>query len=160
LLNIPLPIINIGQVFAAIGLVFQYSLLLLIYYFLYRMVRFGYLDLQGRRSPAIEKNTLSVNTALAKITVIDAGTEQLSQMDYVIHEGLTIGRNQNNTIILDDPFVSYEHACISRSRQNYVLTDLNSTNGTLVNGSKIQGDIILNPGDEIRMGVVTFRFER
>jgi len=158
--SFPLPIINTGQILAMVGLVLQYSLLVLIYYFLYRMVRFGYLDLQGRRTHSIEKNTLSVNTALAKITVIDAGAEQLSQMDYVIHEGLTIGRNQNNTIILEDPFVSYEHACISRSRQDYILTDLNSTNGTLVNGKKVQGDIMLNSGDEIRMGAVTFRFER
>lgn len=158
--NISLPIINTGEVFAVIGMFLQYSLLLLIYYFLYRLVRFGYLDLQGRRTTSIEKNIPSVRNSLAKITVIAAGAEPLSQTDYVIHEGLTIGRNQNNTIILEDPFISYEHACISRCRQDYVLSDLNSTNGTFVNGNKIQADFILSPGDEIRMGAVTFRFER
>jgi pSer/pThr/pTyr-binding forkhead associated (FHA) protein len=141
-------------------LVLQYSLLLFIYYFLFRMVRFGYLDLQGRRTNPIEKRIPSVRNSLAKLTVINAGTEQLAQTDYVIHEGLTIGRNQNNTIILEDPFISYEHACISRCRQDYILTDLNSTNGTFVNGNKIEDEFMLNPGDEIRMGVVTFRFER
>ena len=158
--NIPLPIVNTGQIFAVISMILQYSLLLLIYYFLFRMVRFGYLDLQGRRANPIEKTIPSVSNSLAKITVIAAGAEQLSQTDYIIHEGLTIGRNQNNTIILEDPFISYEHASISRCRQDYVLSDLNSTNGTFVNGSKIQDDFMLSPGDEIRMGAVTFRFER
>ncbi len=107
-----------------------------------------------------EKNMPSVKPSLAKLAVIDKGTEQLLQTEYVVHNELTIGRNQTNTIVLEDAFASSEHACIRREHQGYVLTDLNSTNGVFVNGTKIQAEWMLSPGDEIRIGTVTFRFER
>lgn len=156
--HIALPVISIGQTFAVIGMFLQYSLLLLIYYFLYRMIHFGYGDLL--KQPQSISPTVSVQTDVARLVVLDKGSEQHLETEYVIHEGMTFGRNKHNTIILEDPFISYEHACISPVGQDYVLTDLHSRNGVFVNETKIQAEWMLSPGDEIRIGAVIFRFER
>lgn len=156
--HIALPVISIGQTFAVIGMFLQYSLLLLIYYFLYRMIHFGYGDLL--KQPQAANQTDSVQEGAARVVVMDKGSEQHLQTEYIIHEGMTFGRNKHNTMILEDPFVSYEHACISHVRQDYVLNDLNSRNGVFVNGTKVQAEWMLSPGDEIRIGAVIFRFER
>lgn len=156
--HIALPVISIGQTFAVIGMFLQYSLLLLIYYFLYRMIHFGYGDLL--KQPQAAPTTGSIQDGTARLVVMNKGSEQQLETEYAIHEGMTFGRNKHNTIILEDPFVSYEHACISSVGQDYVLTDLHSRNGVFVNETKIQAEWMLSPGDEIRIGAVIFRFER
>lgn len=57
--------------------------------------------------------------------------------DFPLHKGsLTIGRRNDNTIVLGDPQVSAYHARIDRRGSEYILTDLQSTNGTLVNNHR------------------------
>lgn len=155
-----LPGINTGPVFSILGLVLQYSLLILIYYFVYRMVQFGYRDLNGRFDKQSAKTKFTASASEAKLTVLTGEGEMTGQEEYVISDSLTVGRSPGNTIVLTNSFVSYEHAVISRRQAQYVLTDLNSTNGTFVNGDRIQGDYILSQDDEIRIGIATFRFER
>ena len=84
----------------------------------------------------------------------------LSQTTFTIVDSLTIGRSQHNNVVIDNSFVSHEQACISRLKHNYLLADLNSTNGTLVNGQQIKEEIALADGDIIKIGAVTFKFER
>lgn len=72
----------------------------------------------------------------------------------------TIGREKTNTIACDgDSSVSRQHARITESGGAYVLEDLGSSNGTLLNGAKITGPSTLKSGDEIRFGGQHFRFE-
>lgn len=65
--------------------------------------------------------------------------------------GSTIGRSPDNTIVLDASDVSRHHARIERSGNHLRIHDLNSTNGTRVNGEAIHISDI-QPGDEIRIG--------
>ncbi len=74
-----------------------------------------------------------------------------------------IGRAADNQVRIDDLAVSSHHAVVERVRNNYLegvndyfLRDLDSTNGTLVNGSRIQR-VQLQPTDEIRIGWNTFK---
>lgn len=53
---------------------------------------------------------------------------------------ITIGRNERNDIILKEPSISGNHALFYRLNNEYVLEDLNSTNGTYKNGTKILKD--------------------
>jgi FOG: FHA domain len=69
----------------------------------------------------------------------------------------TIGRASLNQIVIDDPAVSTQHAIITRFDGSYRLKDLNSTNGTLVNGVSIT-DAELKDGDKIRFGSVVAIF--
>lgn len=63
----------------------------------------------------------------------------------------TIGRSPDNTIVLDSPDVSRRHARIERSGNHFRIYDLNSTNGTRVNGEAVHISDI-QPGDDVRIG--------
>lgn len=62
-----------------------------------------------------------------------------------------IGRSDDTDLVLSSRDVSRHHALVHYDRKNYVIDDLNSTNGTIVNGKKISNHI-LKPGDEISIG--------
>ncbi len=67
---------------------------------------------------------------------------------------VTLGRIAENTVQVEDPSVSSQHAQLTLGNSgNYVLKDLNSTNGTRVNGSHVT-EIALRPGDRLRFGKV------
>ena len=60
---------------------------------------------------------------------------------------------------LADPKASPQHARIDHTEDGYILTDLNSANGTFLNGERIASPVSLRPGDEIRMGDIVVNFE-
>jgi hypothetical protein len=64
-----------------------------------------------------------------------------------------IGRRLDNHLVLDDPRVSRSHAQLRAIKGRYVLFDLNSTGGTVVNGRRIS-QAVLNPGDVISLAGV------
>ncbi len=63
----------------------------------------------------------------------------------------TIGRLPDNTIIIDSPAVSGHHACVFRDGYRLTVEDLQSTNGTFVNGTRVSRQI-LQHGDVVRVG--------
>ena len=69
----------------------------------------------------------------------------------------TLGRKQENTIILTEPFVSGNHAKIYTKNNNLYVEDLNSTNGVYVNGEKVEEKFKLISGDEIKIGSAIFK---
>jgi FHA domain/Domain of unknown function (DUF4388) len=71
---------------------------------------------------------------------------------------LTVGRSDGSDIVLPDPSVSKHHAQIEQAEDGWRLTDLKSTNGTWVNGQKVD-DRQLMPGDQVRFGVYKLTFE-
>ncbi len=73
-------------------------------------------------------------------------------------EELTIGRKQDNTIVLANPQVSAHHAKLTREGATYRIADLNSTNHVFVNGEIITSHI-LKTGDEIRIGPYRLLYE-
>jgi hypothetical protein len=70
-----------------------------------------------------------------------------------------VGRSQENDIVINDPNVSRRHARISRSDNSFVVEDLGSTNGTLLDGAPIDREMI-EGGDELTFGQTTARFIR
>src|SRR3954453_10771442 len=71
---------------------------------------------------------------------------------------LSIGRMPESNIVLADPNVSRNHAEIRPKGLGYVLVDLNSTNGTKVNGVRVQEHDLLD-GDQLSFGSTHMRFE-
>lgn len=71
---------------------------------------------------------------------------------------ITLGRSVHNTIVLEDEFVSSYHAKVfyDAASVRYVVEDVGSTNGTLVNGQRIDGPVFLPPRVPVRIGVTTF----
>jgi hypothetical protein len=148
-------------IFNFIGIVLQYSLLILIYYFLFKVIKMISKDLKvPKQSVALGQDHISsVNYHQGKLLVVDSGHIKLAQTSFILGETISIGRNEHNEIIVDDAFVSYEHASISRNKQGYWLTDLNSTNKTYLNSQPVEKGILLKNGDLIKIGAVTFSFE-
>lgn len=63
-----------------------------------------------------------------------------------------IGRDVNANFMISDPEVSRRHSRVYQQGANYVIEDLGSTNGTVVNGQRLAGPYILSPGEIIVLG--------
>ena len=66
--------------------------------------------------------------------------------------GISIGRDRDNELIIDEPYVSREHAEAIFEGNRCTLRDAGSANGTVVNGQKITEPVTLHPGDVITVG--------
>lgn len=73
-------------------------------------------------------------------------------------EETLIGRTATSHVRLADLATSREHATISWERGRYVIEDLQTTNGTRVNGKRVRS-AELSDGDEIQLGQTLIRFE-
>ncbi len=72
---------------------------------------------------------------------------------------LTVGRSNSNDLVLPDLSISKQHAQFMQDSEGWRVVDLGSTNGTFVNGEKVQ-EKRLQAGDAIRIGLYLFNFEQ
>ncbi len=93
---------------------------------------------------------------MAKLVVLTAG------MTGRIHElkvdKTTIGRLEDNTFQIAEPSVSSHHCEILLRSGEVLIRDLNSTNGTFINGEKVT-EGVLKPGQTLRLGQIEMRLE-
>ncbi len=73
--------------------------------------------------------------------------------------GATIGRSPRSQIVLPDDYASSTHARIFARKQFLFIEDLGSTNGTFIDGRRIEGEHQIKPGQEIVIGDTIFRYE-
>lgn len=85
-------------------------------------------------------------------------TDPSDQQHLLSGETVTIGRAVECEIVITSKRVSREHARIQRKGRHVLLDDLNSANGTFLNGEQIRAATELREGDEITIGEVTFTF--
>ncbi len=157
-------------------LVGQVALLVLLYLFIWRVMRTARSDLAspgqaGRHAsaqvnapqdstiiPAADAARARAAAGLPEPRIVVLASDVLrSGVPFRIGEGLTIGRDsESNTIVLNEATVSSRHA---RLQPPSTLVDLDSTNGTLVNGAALHGRVRLRPGDTFAIGSTTFRYE-
>jgi hypothetical protein len=74
-------------------------------------------------------------------------------------EKTTVGRVEDNVFPLPEPSVSSHHCEILLRGTDVVVRDLNSTNGTFINGNQINGEAPLKPGQILRLGQVELKLE-
>jgi hypothetical protein len=74
-------------------------------------------------------------------------------------QGVTMGRSRHCDVTVDDPNVSRNHAEVRPRGGSWVLNDMGSTNGSRLNGQRVEGSEVLKPGDEIELGTTVLRFE-
>ncbi len=84
----------------------------------------------------------------AKGTKIDLNTRKITRL----------GKKEDNDLCLDDPTVSRYHAEIHFTADSYLLKDLGSTNGTMINGTKVR-EAFLSPGDILTVGNSSVEFQ-
>ncbi|MEI6792334.1 MAG: DUF3662 and FHA domain-containing protein [Actinomycetes bacterium] len=74
--------------------------------------------------------------------------------------GAVVGRSSSCEVVLSDPDVSRRHAQISYDEvEGWIVEDLGSTNGVIVNGGLVNKSLPLSSGDQITLGPVSGRFE-
>lgn len=93
---------------------------------------------------------------MGQIRVISGDLE--GQVFGLILMPITIGRESDNVISIDESKVSRHHAVLIPAEAGYTLRDLNSTNGTFVNGQPTQERRLLD-GDVIRVGCLEMQYE-
>ncbi|CAL8896306.1 hypothetical protein KVA01_22720 [Kocuria varians] len=86
--------------------------------------------------------------ALRQVPVIEVGSERFS----LNADAVSVGRSSQADITVEDTGVSRKHLEIRRQGQNFLAVDLGSTNGSYVDGRKIQGRAQLVDGSVITMG--------
>ncbi len=133
--------------------ILRIGFLALLYLFLFAVVRILVRDLRAAaREPGSELGRLVVAASprgeppVGGVFSLDAVT--------------TLGRDVNNTIVVDDPFASADHAALTFRGRTWYVEDLGSTNGTFVNGSQVDGVAPVAFGDELQIGQVRLRLER
>lgn len=90
--------------------------------------------------------------------LIGMSSEVKGRIFNVDRDTVAIGRNLTNHIVLDHPTVSGRHCQIVHEGKRFVLSDLNSTNGTRVNGREIT-ECALRPKDLVQIGALEFMFD-
>lgn len=161
------------------GLFFGVIFIIVLYAIILYALRIMYKDIKGgKRKPlnTIQKNTTQKNTtqkakdSARKTNSTNSttirGLEVLTSMDETklkvgsvipMATAITLGRKENNSVVLNDRFVSSYHARIYLRNNEYFLEDLQSTNGTYVNENKIEGKVKLNINDIMRFGSTAFK---
>lgn len=92
------------------------------------------------------------------LEVLDGGASARATGEVLPLEAITsIGRAEQNTIVLADPSVSAEHAVVSYRLGQWWVEDMASTNGTRVNDARIDQPTVLRTGDIVRLGMIRLR---
>lgn len=133
--------------------------LLLLYLFIARAVRIIYLDMVGVRAPRREQRSKNIGQSWGHpkklaITEAGAGTRVVP-----LERETTIGKD-GATVTLQDTYASVKHARIWKGEDGWMIEDLGSTNGTLVNKTKVLAPQPLKVGDEIKIGKTTLEVRR
>jgi pSer/pThr/pTyr-binding forkhead associated (FHA) protein len=93
---------------------------------------------------------------MAKLVLLSAGMTGRTHELKV--DKTTIGRVEDNTFQIAEPSVSSHHCEILLRGSDVVVRDLNSTNGTFINGEKVS-ETVIKPGQVLRLGQIEMRLE-
>lgn len=108
-------------------------------------------------APASPGTQLLKDESQAGATLVVRWMGGNSQQYPVNQASLTVGRAPGNDVVINHPAVSGRHLKLDSVGGKYTITDLGSTNGTMVNGQRVQPNtpVMLNPSDALRIGDLT-----
>jgi FHA domain-containing protein len=141
----------------------KFGFLAVLYLFLLWVTRTALRDLRGTASPGFETGYHEVlggeQEATDAFLVVVEGGGLTEGEHFDLFGGVSLGRSADADIRLDDRYASGIHARVFNRGGGYLVEDMNSTNGTLLNSRELHGEAELTPGDVIRIGDTEFRFE-
>lgn len=137
-------------------LIAQLGFVALIYLIL---VRFAGSLLRDLRSA--EEAQITSRSGIGRLSVLESPADEPPNGSTIALGPInSIGRNVNNTIFVEDDFVSANHAMLTFRGRSWFVEDQGSTNGTYVNGHRIERAVALSFGDELTVGRVRMRLDR
>lgn len=143
-----------GNSESALGLILTGLLLFVFYLLLRKRSSHSPKNLHGRKPPELDKKIIGNVPAL---DVICVQGPQTGHRRYFQRPWMTIGRQPNNDFVLDGSLVSRHHAVLYSSQNGIVLLDLDSMNGTWVNGRRVV-EASLSSRDSFQIGPDIFQF--
>jgi pSer/pThr/pTyr-binding forkhead associated (FHA) protein len=145
-----------GEVLRILLLVLQLGFLALLYLILIGFSRALLRDLRSA-----EMTQMASQSGIGRLAVVESpDAEPALGTAIALGPINSIGRNVNSTIFIDDDFVSGTHAMLTFRGRSWFIEDQGSTNGTYVNGHRIDRPVALSFGDELTIGRVRMRLER
>ncbi len=155
---------------AEVLLALKIAFLVLLYLFVFRVIRSA-----ARERPAPSQDSMILTPAAAAAAGLGAAAARRRVLRLVVQRSpsleagaavpldsapLTVGRGgQNDLVLAGDQFASARHARVEVRGDAVWVQDLDSTNGTYVNGARVVGAQRLEPGDVLRVGETDLRLE-
>ena len=145
-------------------LVLKIAFLVLLYVFIWRIVRSASRDIRAPQESFVLAPAQAAAAGLVsspgRLVVVKSPTLRPGQKHTLDSAPVTVGRSSTNDIELrGDGFASATHARFEPRRDGVWLEDVGSTNGTFVNGVRLDGPRKLAPGDVVRVGETDLRYE-
>ena len=140
-----------------ITLLMNFIFVLVIYCFIFSIIRLIYMDIKSiNYYRAIANGNFPYLKLINQRELLNYKVEET----YPLAKESTIGRQDKNNIVIKDPYISGQHAQISIKEGSYYIKDLGSKNGTYVNDKPLKSgyEWRLNNGDKIKIGQVEFLF--
>jgi pSer/pThr/pTyr-binding forkhead associated (FHA) protein len=145
-----------GEILRVLLLVLQLGFVALLYLVL---TRFAGSLLRDLRSA--EEAQITSRSGIGRLSVLESPADEPPNGTTIALGPInSIGRNVNNTIFVEDDFVSATHAMLTFRGRSWFVEDQGSTNGTYVNGHRIDRPVALSFGDALTIGRVRMRLDR
>ena len=133
----------------------KYIFITIIYLFIFAIIRMIYLDIRSMNTRMSTSSKKLPCLRLLNHDTLELETEE----QYALKDNMTIGRDSDNHIAVNDTFLSGRHAMFMRQDGSYFIKDLDTTNGTFVNGEKLADTPMqLKDGDKIQLGQLNFLY--
>lgn len=141
----------------AVLLILRVAVVGLLYLFVWQSVRAVLRELRTEGAAARPR---ADSAPYGKLVVVQSGPTGLPVgTTFALEPVTTIGRGLDNHIHLNDTFLSNNHARLLLDDDKWLLEDLQSRNGTFLNGFAVRGSTPLAPGDMLRFGQVELRLD-
>jgi len=149
-----------------ISVALKFGFLAVLFLFLLVIARSAFNDLRRTTAPAPDATGFHAAPAFSEVVrgedgwlVVErgGGLEEGERFDLI--GGLSIGRSRDSDVQISDRYASSLHARVFSRAGRFFVEDMNSTNGTLLNGATLQGEAELIDGDNVQIGDTVFRFE-
>jgi hypothetical protein len=137
--------------------IFRFGFLLLLWLFIFAAFRVVRADLFGGRTGRVASVPPRAPAAGKKrqrgpkTLVVTAGPLTGTKIT-LGDQPILIGRADDSTLVLTDDFASSRHARLTNRGGQWYVEDLGSTNGTYLDQQRVQGPLLINPGQPIRIG--------
>ncbi|HEX4751545.1 MAG TPA: FHA domain-containing protein [Solirubrobacterales bacterium] len=144
----------------------KFGFLAVLFLFLLVIARSSYRDLRRTASPAPDATGFHAVAPYAEVQrgvdawlIAERGGGLTRDERFDLLGGLSIGRSKDADVRIEDRYASGIHVRLFSREGHHFVEDMKSTNGTLLNGSELNGEAELVDGDTVQIGDTVFRFE-
>jgi hypothetical protein len=149
-----------------ISVALKFGFLAVLYLFVLVIARSALKDLRRTVAPAPDATGFHAAPAFAEAPrgpdgwlVVERGGGLERDQRFDLIGGLSVGRSKEADVRIDDRYASSIHARVFSRAERFYVEDMNSTNGTLLNGATLHGEAELIDGDTVQIGDTVFRLE-